>query len=298
MDVDVQATSINVKFDLKQIAAAYHGRFYDINEISVITDLTVAQLAPILNVKANSKSWTSLCLKKSDRVRTRRDDPGIHYYCPYSASIPASTNTMQSNEDREANLRGRPPILPPGLSISILAPSHPSEEPLIDAPSAEEAQSSSTSYPEFSRDALTCVLFASDSYEPASIVSDICRFLSSQDLPRFLSAILSLEGNGRSKFFGFCRGFTEKRIHAFSVEGTHDMRAIGFQGLINQSRIKFAQSDDIHSYPLDVCGISNYGENAFIVYRGNQAAYRHASTPLCARLFTTQHQVLLFCFFN
>ena len=211
MDVDVQDTSINVKFILKQIPAEYHGRFYDINEIAVITGLTIAQLVPILNVKANSKSWTALCLKKSDQVRSRRGMPVIHYYSPYSASIPASTNAMQSNEDREANLRGRPPILPPGLSISILAPSHPSEEPLIDAPSAEEAQSSSTSYPEFSRDALTCVLFASDSYEPASIVSDICRFLSSQDLPRFLSAILSLKGEGRSKFFGFCRGFTEKR---------------------------------------------------------------------------------------
>ena len=218
----------------------------------------------------------------------------VDVVCPSFIII---TNAMQSNEDREANLRGRPPILPHGLSISIIA-QHPSEEPSVDAPSAEEAHSSSTSDQESSRSALTCVLFASDSYEPASIVPDICRFLSSQDLPRFLSAILSLEGNGRSKFFGFCRGFTEKRIHAFSVEGTHDMRAIGFQGLINQSRIKFAQSDDIHSYPLDVCGISNYGENAFIVYRGNQAAYRHASTPLCARLFTTQHQVLLFCFFN
>jgi hypothetical protein len=87
-----------------------------------------------------------------------------------------------------------------------------------------------------------------------------------------------------------CGGFTEKRIGAFSVEGTQGMRATGFQELIRQSRMKFAQLDNISSYALDVCGISNDGETAFIVYRGNQADNLRGSMPLLARLLTAQHQ--------
>jgi hypothetical protein len=52
-------------------------------------------------------------IQKSQRVQIEKAGISVNYYCPYSASIPASKNAMQSAEDRAVNLDSRPTICPP-----------------------------------------------------------------------------------------------------------------------------------------------------------------------------------------
>ena len=106
---------------MTQIRDELRGRYYTIEEMSEMSGVPVDHLKTLFNMRRSSSFWAQVCIKKSDRVQIQKAGSSINYYCPYSASRPASKKLMQSAEDRAANLDSRPTICPPGRRFGSLA---------------------------------------------------------------------------------------------------------------------------------------------------------------------------------
>ena len=88
--VEENVTTDNIK-KLAQIRDEFRGRYYTIEEMSNMSGVPVDQLKTLVNARRSTPFWNQVYIQKSQRVQIEKAGGLVTYYCPYSASIPASS---------------------------------------------------------------------------------------------------------------------------------------------------------------------------------------------------------------